>query len=102
MAAASQDSLCQSLNDRLYLLEYFEGTDLAYYSEEEAAIRAVTARRVFVLTPLGETMQVYDCRPHLHEGDIVIGITVFNGQLFLATHFGSFFALCEGEGIKLS
>ena len=80
------------VNDRLYLLEVCEAANV-FDSEAIVAKKAMAALRVFVLTPQGETLQVYDCRPHLQHGDWLVGMTFFDGRLLLASHDGALLSL---------
>ena len=71
------------VNERLYLLEWGEHPQPGD-SEEVKAAKRMTRRRVFALTPQGETLQIYDCSPHLQEGEFVMSMNVFDGKLLLA------------------
>jgi len=77
---------------RLYLLEYndelphLDENGEVDESEEVTAERYLAGTRVFVLTPEGDQLQVYDLRPQLQRpGEFVFAMNVFGGQLLIAT-----------------
>ena len=78
-------AMLRFVNGRLYL---FDDRELprADDSEEVKAAKRPTGRRVFVLTPQGDTLQIYDCTPHLHGTiDVVVSMTVFNKKLIVTS-----------------
>ena len=63
-------------NERLYLLELRGG----FHNNNEAA-----GRRIFVLSPQGDTLQIYDCRPHLPSRFGSVGsMDIFDGELLIS------------------
>ena len=63
-------------NERLYLLELRGG----FHNNNEAA-----GRRIFVLSPQGDTLQIYDCRPHLPSRFSFVGsMGIFDGELLIS------------------
>ena len=71
-------ALC-CVGDRLYLIEEEEAED-----EEEAAAKWMTGRRVFVLTPEGATLQVYNSPRPAEEKVRWRDMCHFDGKLMVA------------------
>ena len=63
------------MNERLYVI---------VVSEDVKA-----EQKIHVLTPEGETLQVYDCAPHLREGKGLQSIGYFDGKLLVVGWRGS-------------
>ena len=81
-------SLC-CVGDRLYLTEMYEGDEEEDEEEEEAeeaAARRMVGRRVFVLTPEGATLQVYNSPKPAEEEVAWRGMCHFDGKLLVADY----------------
>lgn len=81
------------VTDRMYLLEA-GWTSLEQTANCPAAAHAKLQRRLLVLTPEGDTLQVYEGEPH----EKIDGVTPFDGKLFLRAYDPT---ACSGRLVAL-
>ena len=60
----------QFINERLYVIVM--------------SVDVKAQQKIHVLTPEGDTLQVYDCAPHVGEGKRLTSIAYFDGKLLVA------------------
>ena len=80
--------ILRGINGRLFLVETHEES-WAFDGEELSAAKRMLQRRILVLTPAGETLQVYDCRTRTVQDELdeprLQSICHFEGKLLCAT-----------------